>query len=59
MKGEKMISKIIEKGLELFKEHGKDLAKAIGIATVTVTATTISALSQEGLIETTKAIIRK
>lgn len=54
-----MISKIIEKGLELFKEHGKDLAKAIGIATVTVTATTISALSQEGLIETTKAIIRK
>lgn len=41
------------------KTNGKAIGKAVAMATMTVTATTIAALSQEGLIGAAKELIKK
>ena len=44
---------------EVIKTNGKEIGKAIVMATATVTATTIAALTQEGLIGATKNLMTK
>lgn len=48
---------MLEKIVVIFKEHGRDIAKTIGMATYAVGSATIAALSQEGLINTTRNTI--
>lgn len=44
---------------EFIKANGKTIGKAIVMATATVTATTIAALTQEGLIGSAKNLMTK
>lgn len=49
---------MLEKLVLLVKNHGRDIAKTVGMATFAVGSATFAALSQEGLINTTRNTIK-